>query len=146
MPETSRNRWWLGVLFLFAVSVRLYRVDWDQHHFFHPDERAIGFAVERLSFKPLQLNPHFFAYGSVTLYVIKGATTLLGFFRESLRGYDSSIFAGRMVSAILGALTAVILAMLGTRLYGRRAGLLAGVLMAMAVLHVQNSHFATSDV
>jgi 4-amino-4-deoxy-L-arabinose transferase-like glycosyltransferase len=148
LRETSRILRWLGILFLFlvAVFVRLYRVDWDQHHFFHPDERAIGFAVDRLSFKPLQLNPHFFAYGSVTLYVIKAATSVLGRFKESLHGYDSSIFAGRVISALLGALTAVVLALLGTRLYGRRVGLLAGFLMATAVLHVQNSHFATSDV
>ena len=146
MPETSRNLRWLGILFLFAVSVRLFRVDWDQHHFFHPDERAIGFAVDRLSLKPLQLNPHFFAYGSLTLYVIKGATSILGNFHQALRGYDSSIFAGRVISALLGALTAVVLAMLGTRLYGQAVGLLAGFLMAMAVTHVQNSHFATSDV
>jgi 4-amino-4-deoxy-L-arabinose transferase-like glycosyltransferase/DNA-binding beta-propeller fold protein YncE len=144
--EARRDRLWLVLLFLFAVSVRLYRVDWDQHHFFHPDERAIGFAVDRLSFSPLQLNPHFFAYGSLTLYVIKGATALLGTIHQSWRGYDASIFAGREISALLGALTAVLLAMLGGRLYGRRVGLLAGFLMAAAVLHAQNSHFATSDV
>ena len=134
------------ILFFFAAAVRLYRVDWDQHHFFHPDERAIGFAVDRLSFSPLQLNPHFFAYGSLTLYVIKGATALLGNIHQSLRGYDASVFAGREISALLGAATAVLLAMLGGRLYGRRVGLLAGFLMAATVLHVQNSHFATSDV
>src|SRR4029077_20741175 len=126
--QASRNRSWLVILFFFAVAVRLYRVDWDQHHFFHPDERAIGFAVDRLSFSPLQLNPHFFAYGSLTLYVIKGATALLGNLHQSLRGYDASIFAGREISALLGALTAVLLAALGGRLYGRRVGLLAGVL------------------
>jgi 4-amino-4-deoxy-L-arabinose transferase-like glycosyltransferase/DNA-binding beta-propeller fold protein YncE len=144
--EASLNRRWLAILFLFAVSVRLFRVDWDQHHFFHPDERAIGFAVERLSFSPLQLNPHFFAYGSLTLYVIKIVTSFLGIFRQSWRGYDASIFAGREISALLGAATAVLLAALGARLYGKRIGLLAGFLMAAAVLHVQNSHFATSDV
>src|SRR6202022_730983 len=145
-PVASRVRWWGVVLFLFALSVRLYRVGWDQHHFFHPDERAVGFAVERLSFPPLQLNPHFFAYGSLPLYAIKCATGLLGIFRASLRGYDSSIFAGRVISACLGAATAVLIGLLGARLYGRRVGLLAGFLMAAAVLHVQNSHFATSDV
>ncbi len=144
--QTGRNRWLWGILFLFALSVRLFRVNWDQTHFFHPDERAIGFAVDRLSFSPLQLNPHFFAYGSLPLYLIKVVTSLAGTFRESFRGYDSSIFVGREISAVLGALTALLLAMLGTRLYGRRVGLLAGVLMAAAVLHVQNSHFATSDV
>ncbi len=144
--EASPNRRWLAILFLFAVGVRLFRVDWDQHHFFHPDERAIGFAVDRLSFSPLQLNPHFFAYGSLTLYIIKIATSFLGIFRQSWRGYDASIFAGREISALLGAATAVLLAALGWRIYGKRAGLLAGFLMAAAVLHVQNSHFATSDV
>lgn len=144
--ETRRNARWWAILFLFAVFVRLFHVDWDQHHFFHPDERAIGYAVERLSFSPLQLNPHFFAYGSLPLYVIKCVTAVLGNFRQSLRGYDASIFAGREISAFLGAMTAVLLGMLGARLYGRRVGLLAGVLMAAAVLHVQNSHFATSDV
>jgi 4-amino-4-deoxy-L-arabinose transferase-like glycosyltransferase/DNA-binding beta-propeller fold protein YncE len=141
-----RNRWWFLALFLFALAVRLFRLDWDQHHFFHPDERAIGFAIDRLSFSPPQLNPHFFAYGSLPLYVIKCVTALLGNFRASLRGYDASIFAGRALSAVWGAATAVLLAMLGTRLYGRRVGLFAGFLLAASVLHVQNSHFATSDI
>lgn len=146
VPATNRMRWWLVLLFLFAVSVRLDRVDWDQHHFFHPDERAIGFAVERLSFSPLRLNPHFFAYGSFLLYLIKIATALLATVGKSLQGFDASIFAGRVISALCGATTAVVVALLGDRLYGRRAGLLAGLLMAATVLHVQNSHFATSDV
>jgi 4-amino-4-deoxy-L-arabinose transferase-like glycosyltransferase/DNA-binding beta-propeller fold protein YncE len=143
----NRIRWWWVVsLFLLALSVRLFRVDWDQHHFFHPDERAIGFAIDRLSFSPLQLNPHFFAYGSFLLYVIKGVTAALGNVSPSLRGFDASIFAGRVISAVCGAGTAALIAMLGARLYGRRIGMLAGFLMAATVLHVQNSHFATSDV
>src|SRR5215813_3610709 len=141
----SRIRWRWVVLFLFALSVRLYRVDWDQHHFFHPDERAVGFAVERLSFSPLQLNPHFFAYGSLPLYVIKCATSVIGIFPK-LRGYDASILVGRAISAFWGAGTVLLIALLGARLYGQKVGLLAGFLTAMAVLHVQNSHFATSDV
>ena len=144
-PVASRVRWWWVVLFLFALSVRLFRVDWDQHHFYHPDERAVGFAVERLSFSPLQLNPHFFAYGSLPLYVIKCATSLVGAIPK-WRGYDMSIFVGRAISALWGAATVLLIGILGARLYGRRVGLLAGFLMAAAVLHVQNSHFATSDV
>jgi 4-amino-4-deoxy-L-arabinose transferase-like glycosyltransferase/sugar lactone lactonase YvrE len=144
--RASGIRWWFVALFLFALSVRLFRLDWDQHHFFHPDERAIGFAIDRLSFSPLQLNPHFFAYGSLPLYVIKCVTSVLGNLRASLRGYDASILTGRALSALWGAATAVLLALLGVRLYGRRVGLLAGFLLAATVLHVQNSHFATSDI
>lgn len=144
--RANRIRWWFVALFLFALSVRLFRLDWDQRHFFHPDERAIGFAIDRLSFSPPQLNPHFFAYGSLPLYVIKGVTSLLGNFRASLRGYDASILTGRALSALWGAATAVLLGLLGVRLYGLRVGLLAGFLLAATVLHVQNSHFATSDI
>src|SRR5215470_19420174 len=89
-PDTGRFRWLWVILFLFALSIRLYRVDWDQHHFYHPDERAVGFAVERLSFSPLQLNPHFFAYGSLPLYVIKLAATVFGALFHQ-RGFDTSI-------------------------------------------------------
>ena len=47
-----------------ALAVRLFGLNFDQSHFFHPDERRIAEAVTQLSFRPLQLDPHFFAYGS----------------------------------------------------------------------------------
>ena len=59
-----RLRLWLIALVVFAAAVRLIGIDFDNGHWFHPDERRIAFAVEELSFQPLQLNPHFFAYGS----------------------------------------------------------------------------------
>ena len=141
-----RRRWPLLALFGFALFVRLFGLNWDQRHFFHPDERAIAMAVERLSFHPLQLNPHFFAYGSFPLYVTKIVTALLGNLNHWFAGYDGIIYVGRALSAIWGAATTVLLAVLGSRLYGRRAGLLAGALLAATVLHVQSSHFAISDI
>src|SRR5215468_10329771 len=123
-----RLRLWLIAVVVFAALVRLVGLDFDAGHFFHPDERAIGFAVERLSFRPLQLNPHFFAYGSLPLYAIKIATSIAGKFSAPLAGYDASIFAGRVLSALWGAATAVLVGVLGSRLYGKRDGLLAGVL------------------
>ncbi|HSP93529.1 MAG TPA: DUF2298 domain-containing protein [Thermoanaerobaculia bacterium] len=141
-----RDRWPLGALFLFAAVVRLVGIRWDQGHFFHPDERAIAMAVERISFAPLQLNPHFFAYGSFPLYVTRVVTSLLARVRPWFGGYDGIIFTGRLLSAFWGAATVVLLALLGARLYGRRVGLLAGALLAATVLHVQSSHFAISDI
>ncbi|HSD71309.1 MAG TPA: DUF2298 domain-containing protein, partial [Thermoanaerobaculia bacterium] len=141
-----RGRWSLLALFGFALLVRLYGLNWDQRHFFHPDERAIAMAIERLSFAPLQLNPHFFAYGSFPLYVTKVFTALLGNVNHWFSGYDGTIFVGRALSAIWGAATVVLLAVFGSRLYGRRAGLLAGGLLAVTPLHVQSSHFAISDI
>jgi 4-amino-4-deoxy-L-arabinose transferase-like glycosyltransferase len=147
MPlNIRRDRWPLAALFLFAAVVRLVGLRWDQGHFFHPDERAIAMAVERISFVPLQLNPHFFAYGSFPLYVTRVVTTLLGRVRPWFAGYDGIMLTGRALSAFWGAATVVLLALLGARLYGRRTGMLAGALLAATVFHVQNSHFAISDV
>jgi YYY domain-containing protein len=147
MPlNIRRDRWPLLALFLFAAVVRLVGLRWDQGHFFHPDERAIAMAVERISFVPLQLNPHFFAYGSFPLYVTRVVTTMLGRVRPWFAGYDGIMLTGRALSAFWGAATVVLLALLGARLYGRRTGMLAGALLAATVFHVQNSHFAISDV
>src|SRR5215470_18285028 len=97
-----RLRLWLLALVVFAAAVRLIGVDFDDRHFFHPDERRIAFAVEELSFRPLQLNPHFFAYGSFPLYVTRAVTSVLGQFNENLAHYDSIILTGRAVSAVIG--------------------------------------------
>ena len=45
-----------------------------------------------------------------------------------------------------GALTVLLVAAIGRRLYGEKAGLLAGLLLALSVLHLQTSHFAATDV
>src|SRR5215470_5423558 len=141
-----RLRLWLIALVVFAAAVRLIGIDFDDRHFFHPDERRIAFAVEELSFKPLQLNPHFFAYGSFPLYVTRAATSVLGLFDEHLAHYDNVIRTGRAVSAVIGTFTVLLLVVLGARLYNRSVGMLAGFLLAACVLHLQNSHYMTTDV
>ena len=148
-PHTAtyhRLRLWLIALVVFAAAVRLIGLNFDDRHFFHPDERRIAFAVEELSFKPLQLNPHFFAYGSFPLYVTRAATSVLGLVDERLSHYDNIILIGRGVSALAGTFTVILLVLLGARLYNRSVGLLAGFLLAACVLHLQNSHYMTTDV
>jgi YYY domain-containing protein len=141
-----RLRLWLIALVVFAAAVRVIGLDFDDRHYFHPDERRIAFAVEELSFKPLQLNPHFFSYGSFPIYVTRAVTSVLGLFNERIAHYDGIIITGRAVSAVIGTLTVILLVFLGARLYNRSVGLLAGFLLAACVLHVQNSHYMTTDV
>jgi DNA-binding beta-propeller fold protein YncE len=146
MTTRASTRWWLLALFVFALAVRIHRVQWDDGHFFHPDERAIGFAIERLSFVPLRLNPQFFAYGSFPMYVMRAAASAVTAVRPGFRGFDEAVLVGRVVSACWGAVTVLLLALVGIRLYGRGAGLLAGLFLAASVSHLQNSHYAISDV
>jgi len=137
---------WLIALVAFAAFVRLVGINWDDGHFFHPDERAIAFAIERLSFSPLQLDPDFFAYGSFPFYVNRAVSSFLGLFDPSWGRYAHIIHTGRAISGVLGILTVLLTYLLGTRLYGWQTGMLAGFLLAACPLHIQNSHYITTDV
>jgi YYY domain-containing protein len=136
----------LFAIVLFALASRLVDLDWDDGHAFHPDERAVAFAVERLSFQPLQLDPQFFAYGSLPFYLIRGAASLAARFTPSgSLDFAGLVLVGRTLSALWGVLTVLALYRLGSALHGRQAGLLAAFLLSACVLHVQHSHFMTAE-
>ena len=62
------------------------------------------------------------------------------------RGYTGIVLIGRLVTALCGSLTVLLLYLIGRDAYGRWTGLLAAAFLAVAVLHVQLSHFATVDI
>jgi YYY domain-containing protein len=133
-------------ILVLAAAVRLTNLAWDQTHFFHPDERAVASAILRLSFRPLQLNPQFFAYGSLPIYLAKITSSVAATVDQWAAGYDGVILNGRRMSAVIGTLTVLVLIGVGRRLYGDAVGLLAGFLLAACALHIQNSRFLTVDV
>ena len=139
-------RWWLVAVIVFAAASRLANIAWDQGHFFHPDERAVAFAVQRLSFQPLKMDPDFFAYGSLPIYLTKITSSVVGLVEPHASSYDGVILNGRRLSALFGTLTVLLTIVLGARLYDRSVGLLAGFLLAACVLHIQNSRFMTVDI
>ena len=139
-------RWWLIAIVVFAAASRLANMAWDQNHFFHPDERAVAFAVQRLSFQPLKLDPDFFAYGSLPIYLAKATSSFVSLVDPHASSYDGVILNGRRLSAVFGTLTVLLTVVLGARLYDRSVGLLAGLLLAACVLHIQNSRFMTVDI
>ena len=147
MSNESNRAWlWIALVVLLAGAVRLTNINWDQTHFFHPDERAVVSAVQRITFKPLNLDPDWFNYGTLPIYIAKITSTVIGAFDPHAKTYDGIIVNGRATSAVIGTLTVLVLIFLGRRLYGLETGLLAGLLLAVCFLHVQNSRFLTVDV
>ncbi|MFN8624553.1 MAG: DUF2298 domain-containing protein [Candidatus Binatia bacterium] len=142
----SRSRLVVLVIVLGAAAVRLAHINWDDYHFFHPDERAVAFAVQRVSFHPLHLDPDFFAYGSLPIYLAKITSSAVALVTPRAATYDGIILNGRRLSAVIGTLTVFLTILLGSRLYDRGVGLLAGGLLAACTLHIQNSRFMTVDV
>ncbi len=148
MSKDRPRRFGLFLLLLFAgaVAVRVFGLTWDQGHNYHPDERRIVEAVHQLSFSPPQLDPKFYAYGSLPFYVTRAAASLLGNASPWFLSWDGILLTSRVLSALWGAAACVLLALLGRRLFGESAGLLAGTFLAIAVFPVQNSHFGTNDI
>ena len=140
-----------------ALALRLYGLEWDNGYPFtpHPDERAIlmkvadlsppslGQALSLLDVDESPWNPRWFPYGSFPLYLLKGFQIAL----SALPGveiHDLRVL-GRALSAFADTASVALVYLLGARLYGRREGFLASALVAVAVLHVQLSHFFAVD-
>ena len=138
-----------------SLFFRIYGIGWDGGGLFHPDERAIIVKVHELNFpthdlsslftKDSPLNPHWFPYGSFPLYVLKFVAWLTPPF---LHQPDLARLAevGRAVSAVFDTLTVLLVYLVGARLFGRIAGLLGAAIIALAALHIQQSHFMVTDV
>jgi 4-amino-4-deoxy-L-arabinose transferase-like glycosyltransferase len=59
--------------------------------------------------------------------------------------FEHLLLVGRVLAALADTVTIGLVYLLGRRLYGPVAGLLASTLLAVAVLHIQSAHFFISD-
>lgn len=151
------------LLVLFALALRLWGITWalpDKTRFYsyHVDESVV--VGHALDMDPLagKLDPNFYNYGSLTLLldglVIHAgrAAGLIDANAPDVRPGGLALPTGmelltaRFISALLGAGTVGFLYGTGRLLYGRTAGVLAGLAYAVAPLAVQHAHFATVDV
>ena len=146
----------LAAIVVLSLMLRLYGVDWDQGGAFHPDERAVSARVHELDFGQLlepstlftpesRLNPRWFNYGSLYLYVVAGLEALSSPFVEQ----DWSIFDlqrnGRRVNAVFDTVTVLLVFLITRRLFSTPAALFASLLAALSVIAIQNAHYATVD-
>ena len=110
------NQWDLYIVFplilILAILIRSFGLNWDEGFFWtpHPDERAILFKIQELSFPAFdQLhtlfdaqesswNPAWFAYGSAPIYLMKFAGYVFSQF-TSVEINDLRIL-GRILSSI----------------------------------------------
>lgn len=108
-----------------------------------PDEiTAVGHADAILRG---DLNPHFFNWPSLALYTFAAVFGLARSVGVALT-VARQILLARAVVAMSGTLTVLATAAIGRRLAGRDVGLVAALFLAVAALHVRDSHFATTDV
>jgi uncharacterized membrane protein/4-amino-4-deoxy-L-arabinose transferase-like glycosyltransferase len=145
----------LAAILLLAAALRLAGRNWDQSHLLHPDERFLCMTTVALEVPSSwnayldtahsPLNPHnrgcrFYPYGTLPLFAIRLLSHALSF-----NSLEDVCLLGRACSALVDVATVLLLFLLGRRLYGRAAGLLAAFLYSICVLPIQQSHFFTVD-
>lgn len=144
----------LNIIFFLIIAIgiffRFYNLNWGAPFYFHPDERNIASATSQLSF-PTNMNPHFFAYGSLPIYTIYFIGVLLNFFYHTHQevtkvGFENAILIGRTISAIFSVLVLFLLYKILEFLKFRLAAIVAVCLGSFSVGLIQYAHFATFEM
>lgn len=118
--------------------LRLVAPGWDAGIAAHPDERfLLGVAQDTpLWGDPCTVAPGF-AYGHLPVYIARLLVLVAP-------GTDP-LFAARLFSGLVGVLIVTLTGALGLSVGGRRAGLCAAAIMAVAPFPIQQAHFYTVD-
>ncbi len=156
-PRTERKL--LAGLVALGLAVRFWGLEFGLPVVYaRPDELLlIGVVVGFFRGDP---NPHFFEYPTLYLYFLAGVyclfyarSMLTGFVRNSAEfaasfkvNFVPFFIAARTTAAVLGGATVALVHAIVRPLFGVTAGLLAAMFMAVAFLHVRDSHYATTDV
>jgi hypothetical protein len=140
---------WLIIVVATGAALRFVPVWFGLPYMARPDEEvAIGIATLILDGK---LNPEFFHWPSLTFYVLAGVFGIARILRglvglEPALTPEQTVVLGRAVMATAGTVTILVLHRIGRRVAGEPAGVIAAGLLAVAMLHVRDSHFAMTDV
>lgn len=150
------------VVILVAIALRLLGIRWGL-----PDvlEEATPFreAFDMWGWyprTPLDLNPHFFNYPSLVIYVqfLVNGLVFVGmraagaiadgtdFLVKEIADPGGMIIAARLVGVAFGTATVAMLYRLGRRAAGRDAGVVAAALLAINLYHVDRSRMIEVDV
>jgi 4-amino-4-deoxy-L-arabinose transferase-like glycosyltransferase len=153
------NRAVIALVLVVAAVLRLWALTFGFPHVLaHPDEvRVVHTAVEFLSG---DLNPGFFNYPTLFMYASGGvdlaycAAGVVTARFDSIaacaaswpREWEPFFFLARLLSATAGVTTVYLVWRIAGGYLDRTAGLAAAFFLAVAFLHVRDSHFAVTDV
>ena len=158
----------LVFVLLLGAYFRFVGLNWDDGTHLHPDERfltdvanrmqPVGDPLAYLRTSESTLNPHnlgfdFFVYGHfpmiATRYVAEWVSNLCEAFPGrcdyNYNHYDGIHLVGRALSGLVDLVAVAVTFFIGRRLYDWQVGLLGALLLALAVMPIQQSHFFTTD-
>lgn len=149
-----------AILFALALLLRLFGIGWglknDLHNqSYHPDEPLIWAVSQQLEPAKLHLTPGFYNYGTLYLTVLKVTSDMTGAYTGTPDGKDPDALwayvsrchlAGRIVSAVAGAGTVLVVFLMMRRFLGDFGASIGAAAILVAPAHVVHSRFQTVDV
>jgi 4-amino-4-deoxy-L-arabinose transferase-like glycosyltransferase len=144
----------LAILILsFALRVWGSRFGLPAYTLYHPDEHALVDGAAQILWTG-DWNLHRFNYPPFYAYLQAGGYALYFLWGAAQGQWDRIMpFAlpqyyhvGRLLTALVGTLTVLVVYKAGRQIGSRRTGLLAAALLGGCYLHVIHSHYATFDV
>ena len=145
----------LALVLIVSLGLRVWGIGFGLPAFtrYHPDEHAL---VERAAaiLWTGDWNLHRFNYPPLYAYLQAG-TYGAYFLWGAARGQWSQVMpfalpqyyqVGRLLTALIGTLTILVVYLAGRQVHGRRTGLLAAALLGGCYLHTIHSHYATFDI
>ncbi|MBI4329584.1 MAG: glycosyltransferase family 39 protein [Chloroflexi bacterium] len=147
----------LGVL-AFAFALRVYGANFGLPSLYQSDE--IFVVQHALKFGLGDLNPHWFLYPSLSMYVLfveYGLFYLSGLLAGAFSvPWDLAVLyftdptalylIARITAALLGTATVLLAYLLGKELFSPRVGLVSAAFLAVLPIPVEESHYGTTDI
>jgi 4-amino-4-deoxy-L-arabinose transferase-like glycosyltransferase len=163
-PRALLRHWeWpaIAAIALAAFAIRAWTVRGGLPYVDHPDEpNPINYVVEML--RTGDPNPHAFQKPSLYVYLLLAALTLhyrlglasglyedLGRMNVTTHLYTTIpgfFLWGRLLTTAIATLTVVFVFLIGRRMWGRDAGLIAALFLALSPFHMRHSQYVTTDV
>ncbi|MDX6643140.1 MAG: hypothetical protein QOD76_1102, partial [Solirubrobacteraceae bacterium] len=139
----------LAAVLAGALALRLWGIGHGMPYAYNVDENA-HFVPRAIGMFGHGLDPHYFVNPPALTYLLHAVFAVWFGGRDAVgHAYatdPAEVFVlARVISALLGTLAVWLLYVAGARLLGRRAGLLAAALLAVAFLPVFYSHLALND-
>jgi len=143
----------VGILAL-ALALRLWGIGFGFPYAYHFDEPAYVRTALRLGAGIIDSQPSTTGFLNILFcedmaYFIGGRISGLFASAEQFWRTDpnaSLILLGRLTSGFMGVLGVLAVYKLGKEIYGRLAGQLAALFLAVVFLHVRDSHYAVPDI
>lgn len=162
----------LIILLVLGGFLRFYNLNWGAPYYFHPDERNIVSSVTQLAF-PENMNPHFFAYGSLPIYaiyttgLIKNITsyctvpfdrclptdmTSLYFWdtetwhKINTVSFSDAAIISRLFSAVFSTLLIFLLYQIGIKIKSKHTAIITAFFAVFSTGFLQFAHFGTFEM